>query len=1155
MNMKKPAQRPLVSLLFLICFFMSRLPVWAGLGDTTVVQTLRFDSTLRAGVFLFPDDSSKTYQKIVMLYSMRCKNGLISTGSNTNLGCGEWDYNCYTYVVDSAQTDSLRTITGSYKISNFNDSVFSYTNNPVYSYTLYTQQQVSYTSTISEVTGSIGSGNTPLNEPFDAAQPAGRSQYLFTANELTLAGLPAGDITGLRLDISAPGSTLDNLRIRLKATQVIALNPALPETEGFTEVYFLNTSLAATGLQSFNFYTPFNWDGISNVIADISYTNASAGVATTVNGHDAGFTAALHTSGYDAFLQTNGSLSCMKINPGFFPAISDQVTVAFWLFGDSLQLPANTSIIEGVDANNNRQVNIHMPWSNSDVYWDCGNDGSGYDRISKTATAQEIAGRWNFWAFTKNAVTGVMNIYLNGALWHTGTGMNKLIDIHEMVAGMNINAAYVYRGSYDEFSFWNKELSQASIGEIMYRDITPAHPDYSSLMAYYRLNEGSGNLAADDSPGNYDAELVNPCWRSHRGHTRFRNFWQDTFRPNAVFVQGVYTSSVITSQVTDSMPEPATSVISYQVVANDLEVIDTVYVWQSGYAYIYNPQGMVVDSVLVPSQNTITVTPLTYYQKRPMRLELINFITPYGINLNLDGLTGKTWEFDVTDFAPVLKGARFLAMEDGKYQEDNDIKFVFYEGVPPRDVKFISQVWPSGSWVSPSYNDIVANRYFEPRDLTLPANASGFKIRSAISGHGQEGEFIARNHTITLNGFTNYTRSVWKTCAMNPVYPQGGTWIYDRAGWCPGAAVDMKEYELTPNVTPGAQINLDYSLPPLGNPGSSNYRVNNQLVGYGAPNFTVDAAVDFIKSPSRRIEFLRRNPICNAPVLTIRNTGSTVLTSVNIHYGRVGATLSTYAWTGSLNFLETAEVTLPAPDWSGSNTNEFMAYVTDPNGGADLYAGNDTLYSPFDVPVVYPSGLIFELKTNNYGSQTNYSLRDAQGNFIISRSGLGNNIIYRDTVNLGLDCFTVNLNDLGHDGLSWWANTGQGTGYFRIRSLSNGAIIKTFNPDFGDNIYQQFTVTYALPVEEPLVEEPGDFAVFPNPASEAFRAVFSLPLHAHAIIRLLNVLGQELQTEQVEVSQPVERLDMDVSAVENGIYYVMLESGPYRVIRKLVVER
>src|SRR5688500_114777 len=104
---------------------------FATAGDTTVVQVFRFDTTMRAGVFLFPNDTSKTYEKIIMLYSMRCKNGLVSTGSNTNLGCGEWDYNCYTYVVDSSQIDSLKTRRNSHDISNFSGTVYDYTSVPV----------------------------------------------------------------------------------------------------------------------------------------------------------------------------------------------------------------------------------------------------------------------------------------------------------------------------------------------------------------------------------------------------------------------------------------------------------------------------------------------------------------------------------------------------------------------------------------------------------------------------------------------------------------------------------------------------------------------------------------------------------------------------------------------------------------------------------------------------------------------------------------------------------------------------------------------------------------------------------------------------------------------------------------------------------------
>ena len=691
---------------------------YAGIGDTTEVQTLRFDTTMRAGVFMFPTDTTKTYQKITMFYRMRCKNGLISNQTFPNQGCGEWDYNCYSYIVDSTQTDSLRLFQNSSSISNVTDTVFNYTNNPVWTYYQYNQQNVSYTTIVSEDSAAIGTGNTSLSHPLNTADILSRTQYIWTAAELTNAGLTAGNITGLKLNIAGLGSALNNLRIRIKNTALTALNPNSPDVNGFTEVYFLSTTLSANGIQRFNFHTPFNWNGTSNIIVDFSYTNETAGINNDVVGHDAGFNAALLNTQPDSYLNANGSLSYIQVNPSFFPSISNQVTIAFWAFGDSLTLPVNTAIVDGRDNNEVRQVNIHLPWSDSNIYWDCGGDATGYDRINRLATPADIKGKWNFWAFTKNATTGVMTIYLNGVSWATGTSKTKLINIQKMVVGMSTAATNMYRGGYDQLSFWNKELNAAAIQQIMYSDITNVHPDYINLLAYYKLNEGSGFMANDASPNANHSEIFNPGWRNHTGKSIFRNFTGSTFRPNTTFVKGVYTTSVQTIPVVDSILNNATSVITYNVINNTLAAIDTMLVWPAGYTYIYNAAGVKIDSIPVATQGTVNVTQLAYYQKRPMRLELINFITPYGKGLTLDGLNGKTWEFDVTDYGPALRGPVFLAMEDGKYQEDNDIKFVFYEGTPPRDVKSIANIWPNAAWLSPTYNEVYTNKYFEPRDVT-----------------------------------------------------------------------------------------------------------------------------------------------------------------------------------------------------------------------------------------------------------------------------------------------------------------------------------------------------------------------------------------------------------------------------------------------------
>lgn len=1129
----------------------------AGPGDTVVVRTFNFDTNMRAGVFQFPDDTNRTWEKITMLYSMRCKNGLVSTGSNTNLGCGEWDYNCYTYIVDSTQTDSLKLNHPNYLVSNFSGNTYYFTLNPVYNYTQTQQSVVNYLSVISEDSASLGNGSSAITHPVDPTQLVARTQYLWTASELTAAGLNAGDITGLKLNLgSIAGFSLSNFSIKIKATTSDSLRGDAPEISGFSEVYFSNTFFPSAGSQSFNFLSPFNWDGVANLIIEFSFTNAQSNpLAATVSGDSANPGFSLSTTAPDSYLWLNHNGQYIQVPDTAFSAISNEITVAFWVYGNPASLPANTTIMEGVDQNNQRQFNLHLPWSDSNIYFDCGNVGGVYDRINLAASAADLEGKWNFWAFTKNAATGSMKIYLNGNLWHSGTGKTKPITLTSLKIGTAVNGGLGYYGGINEVSIWKKELSLSAVKDIMHRSISPANPDYAFLTAYYPLNEGSGSTINDNSSQLTNTTVVNPSWRNIRGHELYMNFVDLGQRPNLLMMQGTYTDTVITTTVLDSVLASGVSVTSFEVVSNNLSPIDTVYGWLAGNNFVYNSAGAVVDTLFTNPTDTFNITQLTYYQKRPMRVELINFITPYGINLNLNGLIGKTWEFDVTDYAPILKGKRFMAMADGAYQEDNDIKFVFTEGTPPREVLSLQQIWPSGSWVSPSYNDIVNNVHFEPRAIPLSAAASKFKIRSAISGHGQEGEFIPRNHTIRVNNSTDLTRQVWKFCGDNPIYPQGGTWVYDRAGWCPGAAVDVAEYDLDGLATPGQPLPIDYTLPPVGNPGSSNYRVNNQLVSYGPANFTNDAAIDFITKPSRRTEFGRLNPLCDKPLITIRNTGSNDLTTLTIVYGRVGGTMSTYTWNGSLDFMKTAQVELPSPNWQSSNQPMFIAYVKNPNGVADQYAYNDTLRSDFDGTPYYPSKIIFELKTNNYGYETEFTLKDSLGLPIIQRTGLQANTTYRDTLSLAKGCYTAYVTDSGNDGLSFWANTAQGSGFFRIRDANTNQLIKTFNADFGHNIYQQFTVDYILPVPEIESSAAQGLSLYPNPVSDEFIAEITLPYLSMAEITLVNLLGETVLTESLRVTNETEKVNFNTSELPAGVYLFSVRSNDQLMVRRIQITK
>ncbi|MBL4653360.1 MAG: hypothetical protein JKY53_10945 [Flavobacteriales bacterium] len=747
-------------------------------GDTTIIQTLTFDSTGRSYMFNFPDGTT-SYEKIIMQYRMRCTDGLVSTGANTNLGCGEWDYSCNTFVTDSSRTDSIKAIHPDYIISSFTGTTFNYTSIPTYTYYQSTQEEVTYITTSAETVAVINSGSGSDNNPFDLTTSRAKTQYLITSSELLAGGIIAGDLTSLKLDIDGLGDEINNLRIKIKTTTDTMINVLYPHTEGFTTVYYLNTTFNSVGFHQFNFSTNFSWDGTSNLIVEFTFNNATGTTSSVVAEDTLGF--GIFTNEDDYSLEFSGA-QYSDIS-GSFSTITDEITISLWSYGD-ISLPQNTYLFEGVDAANNRQVNVHLPWNNGSVYWDCGNTGSGYDRIDKAALASDYQNKWTHWTFTKNAATGSMKIYLNGVLWHSGTGKTNPINLQQLVIGASKGYATGFLGKIDEFQIWDKELSSTEIMDYMHTSITAAHPSYSNLVAYYKFNTGSG-LALLDETGNHNGTLVNgPLWRQRNGEELAMNFVALNKRPNFVILQGTYSTNIIYTTTLDSLINGINTIDQYAVDGTDVILINSSTGYEAGDMVIYDEDGNQVGTVAIATQNTINIVDLDYYKKFPSQYELMSFVTPYGINLNL-GIEGKMWEFDVSDFQPILKNNKLLSVQFGATQEELDIRFLFIEGTPSREVIDIQNIWRSGQ--STAYGNIISDSRFEPRTVSLNPSASMFKIKAAITGHGQEGEFIARTHYFNLNGgFNEVEWQVWKECAENPVYPQGGTWVYDRAGWCPG---------------------------------------------------------------------------------------------------------------------------------------------------------------------------------------------------------------------------------------------------------------------------------------------------------------------------------------------------------------------------------
>jgi hypothetical protein len=107
------------------------------------------------------------------------------------------------------------------------------------------------------------------------------------------------------------------------------------------------------------------------------------------------------------------------------------------------------------------------------------------------------------------------------------------------------------------------------------------------------------------------------------------------------------------------------------------------------------------------------------------------------------------------------------------------------------------------------------------------------------------------------------------------------------------------------------------------------------------PEPLLDASVSAIRSP---MPFFCQPDF--TPVVVLKNTGRTPLTSATITYQLNGGSPRTFQWTGNLSSFQAAPLTLPVMQ-VGPGSHTFTATVSRPNYGQDEIEENNTITTSF----------------------------------------------------------------------------------------------------------------------------------------------------------------------------------------------------------------
>lgn len=464
-----------------------------------------------------------------------------------------------------------------------------------------------------------------------------------------------------------------------------------------------------------------------------------------------------------------------------------------------------------------------------------------------------------------------------------------------------------------------------------------------------------------------------------------------------------------------------------------------------------------------------------------LHYEIARMLTPYG------GAFNKKWNFkwqvDVSDFAPFLHDSVEINYIHSGYESCTDrgwkisLNFICTPGIPPAQQYFLIKNCDGNFLYGDSTQDI--EKFLKPQLFFTPADNSYVRMRIYQTGHGMNpsddcGEFCSRWRSIWIDSTCIDKKDIWKKCGSNSLFPQAGTWIYNRANWCPGELNQPDVYDY--NVIRAGKHFADINMQPYIDSGSKAHEsISSYIFIYGKPFKKNDVSIDEIIVPSNELRYSRINPSTFYPIIQIRNNGSENLKSIKFEI-TMNQVKHFWIWNGNVSFNKIENIIIPIA--IKPKNNVFSVKAIKVNNADDEYPKDNILQSKFKPAEVLNDTLILCLLTNNEASQNELIVKDNKGRKYLEhlKGTLKNATYYWDTLCLPESGYSIYLSDSAGDGTEFWYNVNGGRGNMKLLNIK-GELLHDFESDFGNEIEYQFWVSKNA---KPLVVLKPSIGLFPT---------------------------------------------------------------------------
>jgi hypothetical protein len=272
-----------------------------------------------------------------------------------------------------------------------------------------------------------------------------------------------------------------------------------------------------------------------------------------------------------------------------------------------------------------------------------------------------------------------------------------------------------------------------------------------------------------------------------------------------------------------------------------------------------------------------------------------------------------------------------------------------------------------------------------------------------------------------------------------------------------------------------------------------------------------------------------------SPSVTISNIGENTLTSCSIDYSINGGATSSFDWSGSLAYGASATVNLPEISFTLEDENTLEVTISNPNGTADGFDGNNvTTALAFGAPEAPTNTIHLKLRTDQYPEETTWEIIDENDDIVAEGgpyNGDANQVVFDEDIILPASgCFTFNIYDSYGDGICCT----YGSGYFEITDSEDEMLVE--GGEFQSETNAAFKALELVSIDENSALS--GISLYPNPAQTAVQLMLSANEIVDVRVSVYDMTGRMVMDPTMAVSGQL--LSIPVAALANGMYLIQI---------------